>query len=64
MSKQSLNLDESLTRTIVDQLNGLDYGNVNIVVHGGQIVQIERTQKTRMESVISRGQTVKEKDSN
>lgn len=32
---------------IVEQLNGLQYGQVIVTVHDGQIVQIDRMERTR-----------------
>lgn len=40
--------DEALQR-IIEPLNGLAYGAVQITVHGGQIVQIDRTERSRYE---------------
>jgi hypothetical protein len=30
------------------KVQGLDYGVVQLVVHGGRVTQIERTEKTRL----------------
>jgi hypothetical protein len=32
------------------KVQGLDYGVVQLVVHGGRVTQIERTEKTRLAS--------------
>jgi hypothetical protein len=40
-------LDERWLARIADQVNGLEYGEVNIVVHDGRIVQIERKERKR-----------------
>jgi hypothetical protein len=32
------------------KVRGLDYGVVQLVVHGGRVIQIERTEKTRLAS--------------
>lgn len=32
---------------IAEALKGLDYGSLNITVHEGQIIQIDRTEKQR-----------------
>lgn len=42
-------LDEQWLGRIVDQVNGLQYGSVNITVHDGRIVQIDRTERTRFD---------------
>ncbi len=42
----------SLVRAKVE---GLDYGVVQLVVHGGRVTQIERTEKTRLASVSRTG---------
>ncbi|MFX3632022.1 MAG: YezD family protein [Candidatus Pristimantibacillus sp.] len=42
-------LDEQWLERIVDQVNGLQYGSVNITVHDGRIVQIDRTERTRFD---------------
>jgi hypothetical protein len=38
---------EDLLKAIVDAINGLRYGAVEITVHDGQVVQIERREKVR-----------------
>jgi hypothetical protein len=35
---------------IQEKLGGLRYGQVLLTVHDGRVVQIERTEKTRLES--------------
>lgn len=42
-----LELDQQWLERITDQVNGLQYGSVNITVHDGRIVQIDRTERTR-----------------
>ncbi|WP_042165288.1 YezD family protein [Paenibacillus gorillae] len=44
-----LELDQLWLERIVDQVNGLQYGSVNITVHDGRIVQIDRTERTRFD---------------
>jgi hypothetical protein len=34
------------------KVQGLDYGVVQLVVHGGRVTQIERTEKTRLASQV------------
>lgn len=45
-----LDVDELWTHRIVQSINGLEYGTVQIIVHDGRIVQIERTERKRFES--------------
>ncbi|OXS52201.1 hypothetical protein B1A99_34785 [Cohnella sp. CIP 111063] len=40
-------VDERWLGRIAEQVNGLEYGEVNIVVHDGRIVQIERKERRR-----------------
>lgn len=44
--------DEWLRR-IKEQLAGVQYGIVQITVHNGQIVQIDRTERSRFDTVKS-----------
>jgi hypothetical protein len=39
-----------LVKRMFEQIQGLAYGSINITVHGGQIVQIERTERQRHDS--------------
>ncbi|WP_409343281.1 YezD family protein [Paenibacillus sp. MBLB4367] len=55
MSK-SFELDELWLNRVKESLNGLAYGIVQIVVHDGQIVQIERTERQRFDAEPYRGQ--------
>jgi hypothetical protein len=41
--------DETLRR-VIDALRGLRYGAVEITVHDGRVVQIERSEKLRLSS--------------
>lgn len=45
-----LDIDETWTNRIIQSVNGLEYGSVQIVVHDGRIVQIERTERKRFEA--------------
>lgn len=40
-------VDDRWLGRIAEQVNGLEYGEVNIVVHDGRIVQIERKERRR-----------------
>jgi hypothetical protein len=42
-------LDEGWLERITEAVTGLKYGTVQIVVHDGRIVQIERTERFRYE---------------
>jgi hypothetical protein len=37
------------TNAVINALRGLRYGSVEVVVHNGRIVQIERREKVRVE---------------
>lgn len=52
-----LDVDELWTHRIVQSINGLEYGTVQIVVHDGRIVQIERTERKRFEADTSASQS-------
>ena len=41
--------DASILREIQAALNGLKFGSVEITVHNGQVVQIERKEKIRLQ---------------
>ncbi|MGF7033530.1 hypothetical protein J2T17_004478 [Paenibacillus mucilaginosus] len=55
-----LDVDELWTKRIIGSVNGLEYGSVQIVVHDGRIVQIERTERKRFESDTSSQRTAAE----
>ena len=42
-------LNDGWLEKITDAVNGLKYGTVQIIVHDGRIVQIERTERFRFE---------------
>lgn len=42
--------EASILREIRSALNGLRFGSVEITVHNGQIVQIERKEKFRLQA--------------
>jgi hypothetical protein len=44
-----LEVDDIWAQRIIGSLNGLEYGTVQIVIHDGRIVQIERTERKRFE---------------
>ncbi|MBH5319240.1 YezD family protein [Paenibacillus sp. GSMTC-2017] len=45
---------------ILNQVSGLQYGQVIITVHDGRIVQIDRTERTRYDAPAAQKQTPKE----
>ncbi|MEK3723410.1 YezD family protein [Paenibacillus sp. FSL H8-0034] len=45
-----LEVDDIWTQRILNSVNGLEYGTVQIVIHDGRIVQIERTERKRFEA--------------
>lgn len=55
-----LDVDELWIKRIVQSVNGLEYGTVQIVVHDGRIVQIERTERRRFESDAAPGRQLAE----
>ena len=46
--------DQNWIKVIQEKLSGLRYGQILLTVHDGRIVQIERTEKTRLETPSSR----------
>ncbi len=51
-------VDDRWLARIAEQVNGLEYGEVNIVVHDGRIVQIERKERRRYDDGASSVQRV------
>ncbi|MDI4644329.1 MULTISPECIES: YezD family protein [Cohnella] len=49
-----LELNDSWIQRITEAVEGLQYGNVQIIVHDGRIVQIERTERRRFDEVAER----------
>jgi len=45
-----LEVDDEWNERIVSSLNGMEYGAVQIIVHDGRIVQIERTERKRFDA--------------
>lgn len=39
----------AIARQLIPLLHGLRYGSIEIVIHGGRVVQIERREKLRLE---------------
>lgn len=42
-------VQEGLARRILDAIGSLRYGTVEVVVHDGQVVQIDRKERIRVE---------------
>jgi hypothetical protein len=49
MAKQ-LDWESQWIDRIVESLRGIEYGSVQIVIHDGRIVQIERTERRRFDA--------------
>lgn len=54
-----LEIDDLWSKRISDTLNGIEYGTVQIIIHDGKIVQIERTERSRFNEEIKH--TIKSK---
>ncbi|MDP9700959.1 hypothetical protein J2T16_003872 [Paenibacillus intestini] len=48
-----LKVDEVWLNRIAGQLDDMEFGSLHIVVHEGQIVQMERTERKRFENTSS-----------
>jgi hypothetical protein len=53
VSEQEGTAGESWLEVVRRQVNSLNFGVVQIVVHGARVVQIERTEKVRLENPIA-----------
>ncbi|WNQ12838.1 YezD family protein [Paenibacillus aurantius] len=53
-----LEIDDLWKSRIVKSLSGMEYGSVQIIVHEGRIVQIERTERKRFDAVSASRQDV------
>ena len=47
-------LDQNWIEVTKEKLGGLKYGQILLTVHDGRVVQIEKTEKTRLESSSSK----------
>ncbi|BFH60011.1 MULTISPECIES: YezD family protein [Paenibacillus] len=47
---KGLQVDQIWLDRIASQLNDMEFGSLHIVVHEGQIVQMERTERKRFEN--------------
>jgi len=44
-------VNDAIIKEVVEALNNLKYGHIQITVHNSKIVQIEKTEKTRFDDV-------------
>ena len=56
MMSQTVEVADEWLKRIKEQLAGVQYGIVQITVHNGQIVQIDRTERSRFDTVKSPSQ--------
>lgn len=42
---------DAITKEIIEKLNSLKYGNIQITVHNSKVVQIDKIEKTRFDDV-------------
>lgn len=54
------NNDHNWIEVIKEKLGGLRYGQILLTVHDARVVQIERTEKTRLESSSPKNQPTRE----
>ncbi|MCR2804676.1 YezD family protein [Paenibacillus soyae] len=47
---RKVEVTDAWLKRIIDQVQGLAYGVVQITVHDGQIVQIDRTERSRFDA--------------
>ncbi|RKP55188.1 DUF2292 domain-containing protein [Cohnella endophytica] len=52
-------VDHALLRYINDSINSLKFGNIQITVHDGRVVQIDKTERKRYEADASLAQKQK-----
>ncbi|WP_054957756.1 YezD family protein [Paenibacillus dakarensis] len=57
-----LQLDETWIERIASLLDGMEFGSLHIVVHEGQIVQMERTERKRFGNTASGAIPIKKPD--
>lgn len=49
--KQKNIVNDALIKEIIEALNSLKYGHIQIIVHNSRIIQIEKTEKTRFDDI-------------
>ncbi|NDB95556.1 MAG: DUF2292 domain-containing protein [Verrucomicrobia bacterium] len=52
--------EHNWTDVVKEKLSGLRFGQILLTVHDGRIVQIERTEKTRIEPSFNKTQPTRE----
>lgn len=57
-----LELDDIWLNRIKQSVNGLEFGHVQIIVHDGRIVQIERTERKRFDQNATGGTSAQARD--
>lgn len=55
--KQNSSLNEEITERLAHALHGMSYGSIEVTVHDGRVVQIERRDKTRVKIPLDAGET-------
>lgn len=52
LSQSQKNLvNDAIVKDIIETINNLKYGQIQITVHNSRIVQIEKTEKTRFDDI-------------
>lgn len=44
-------VNDAIVKDIIETVNNLKYGQIQITVHNSRIVQIEKTEKTRFDDI-------------
>lgn len=44
-------VNDAIIKEIIEALNSLEYGYIQITVHNSRIVQIDKTEKTRFDDI-------------
>jgi hypothetical protein len=44
-------VNDAIIKEIIEALNSLEYGHIQITVHNSRIVQIDKTEKTRFDDI-------------
>ena len=50
-------VNDAIVKDIIETVNNLKYGQIQITVHNSRIVQIEKTEKTRFDDIWFDGST-------
>ncbi|WP_201024038.1 YezD family protein [Paenibacillus sp. 32O-W] len=54
MSQIANEINAEWLQKIKEKIEGLQYGTVQVTIHSGKIVQIDRTERTRFDKLSSR----------